>query len=408
MTYIKRALEATFLRWEKQFPAVLVTGPRQIGKTTMLQKLSQEEGRNREYISLDDLEQRALAKSDPKLFLEIHKPPLFIDEVQYAPELFIYIKLYVDKHKQMGDFWLTGSQVFKLMDNVQESLAGRIGVLHMSSLSQRELRGLETEPFLPELERLTKGPRTKTDNVLALYERILQGGMPALATNTLVEREALYSSYIATYIDRDVRELSGTIDALKFSRFITAVAALGAQMVNYKTLADHADLNAATVKRWLDILERLGMIFYLHPYSNNMLKRLISTPKLYFADSGLMAYLTHWTNSTTLLNGAMSGAILENYTIGEIRKSYLNTGIIPRMYFYRDKDGKEIDLILEQDGTLFPMEIKKSASPDKRLTKTFDVLEKTGMVRGTGAVLCLADTLSAFDRQNLIIPIGSI
>jgi predicted AAA+ superfamily ATPase len=409
MTYIRRALEKTFLRWTKQFPAVLVTGPRQIGKTTMLKKLVEEEGLNRQYITLDDLEERRLAKEDPQMFLQLHKPPLFIDEVQYAPELFVYIKIYVDEHEKMGDFWLTGSQVFKLMDNVQESLAGRIGILQMSPLSQEELACAKTEPFVLDTTKLAERIRLRQpQDALGIYGSIFKGGMPAIASGRVVERDALYGSYLSTYIDRDVKEISGSIDALKFSRFITAVAALGGQMVNYKTIADHAEINVATVKNWLGILERLGIIFYLHPYSNNMLKRLVTTPKLYFADTGLMAYLTDWSSRDTLFKGAMSGAALENFTISEIRKSYLNNGLNPKLYYYRDKDMREIDLLLEQDGVLYPMEIKKTALPDKRLTNVFKVIERTSLQRGIGAVLCLTDKLSAFDKDNLIVPIWGI
>lgn len=409
MNYIHRAMENTFLRLSKEFPALLLTGPRQVGKTTMLQKLAEDENIGREYVTLDDLTERQMAKNDPKMFLQIHKPPVFIDEVQYAPELFTYIKIHVDKNRRSGDFWLTGSQIFKLMEGVQESLAGRVCLLHMSPMSQAEICGALTVPFTLDFEQLSQQIKGRTAiDTPALYERIFNGGMPALISGQYNDYRAVYSSYISTYIDRDVKEISGTIDSLKFMDFVTATAALCGQMLNYKTMADVVGINQITAKNWLRILERIGIIFYLHPYSNNMLKRMITKPKLYFYDCGLVAYLTKWSDSTTLMNGAMSGAILENFVVSEIIKSYQNCGREPFIYYYRDKDTKEIDILLEDSGKLYPMEIKKTAMPQKQLTRVFSVIDKATLERGTGAVLCTTDRLSAFDRQNLIIPIYGI
>lgn len=409
MNYIKRAMEETFLRLSGEFPALLLTGPRQVGKTTMLQKLAQEEAANREYVTLDDLTERQLAQNDPKLFLQIHKPPVFIDEVQYAPQLFPYIKIHSDQHRRPGDFWLTGSQVFKLMEGVQESLAGRVCLLHMAPVSQAEICGAPTTPFVLELEALARRVEERPPlDTPALYRRIFQGGMPALVSGQYTDRRAVYSSYIGTYIDRDVREISGTIDSLRFMEFFTAAAALCGQMVNYKTIGDAGGVDQLTAKKWLGILERLGILFYLHPYSNNMLKRMVTKPKLYFYDCGLVAYLTKWSDSDTLMTGAMSGAILENFAVSEIVKSYQNCGREPFIYYYRDKDTKEIDILLEESGKLYPMEIKKTATPQSQLTRVFGVIEKASLERGTGAVLCTADKLSAFDRQNLIVPIFGI
>ena len=392
-----------------EFPAVLLTGPRQAGKTTMLEKLMREENRGREYITLDDLTDREMAKNDPKLFFQIHKPPVFIDEVQYAPELFPVIKIHIDKTRNPGDFWLTGSQVFKLMKGVQESLAGRVCLLSMSPLSHAEICGYPTEPFELDIDKLTlRAKKVKTIDTPELYRRIFNGGMPALASGQYTDRRAVYSSYVSTYIDRDIREISGTVDSLQFMNFITAAAALTGQMVNYKTIADAAGIDQMKAKEWLGILETIGVIFYLHPYSNNVLKRMISKPKLYFHDTGLVAYLTKWSESETLMNGAMSGAILENYTVSEIIKSYHNCGIEPYIYYYRDKDTKEIDVIMEGNGKLYPMEIKKTATPASQLTRVFKVLEKAPLIRGTGAVLCTTDKLSAFNSENLIVPIWLI
>lgn len=409
MNYIHRAMENTFLRLSKEFPALLLTGPRQVGKTTMLQKLADEENIGREYVTLDDLTERQMAKSDPKMFLQIHKPPIFIDEVQYAPELFTYIKIHVDKNRRAGDFWLTGSQVFKLMEGVQESLSGRVCLLHMPPISQAEICGADTVPFMLDLEQLSPQIKERTSiDTPVLYERIFKGGMPALLSGQHSDYRAVYSSYISTYIDRDVKEISGAIDSLRFMDFITATAALCGQMINYKTISDVVGINQITAKNWLGILERLGIIFYLHPYSNNMLKRMVTKPKLYFYDCGLVAYLTKWSDGNTLMSGAMSGAILENFTVSEIVKSYQNCGREPFIYYYRDKDTKEIDILLEDSGKLYPMEIKKTATPQKQLTRVFSVIDKATLERGTGAVLCTTDRLSAFDGQNLIVPIWGI
>ena len=409
MAYINRAMEATFKRMAQEFSVVLLTGPRQVGKTTMLKRLAEAEGVNREYVTLDDITEREMAKNDPKLFLQLHKPPVFIDEVQYAPELFPYIKIYVDEHQQAGDFWLTGSQIFKLMDGVQESLAGRVCLLHMSPLSQAEACGCTSEPFTVDFERLLmRSKAVAPARIQEVFERIWRGGMPAIVSGVKKEQAAVYSSYISTYIDRDVKEIADRVDSFKFLNFVTVVAALTSQMVNYKTIADAVEISVPTVKNWLNILERLGIIFYLHPYSNNLLKRMVTKPKLYFYDSGLVAYLTKWTDSETLMNGAMSGAILENFVVSEIMKSYQNAGLEPFIYYYRDKDNKEIDIVLERNGTLYPLEIKKTMMPDKRWTNVFGVLDKTSLKRGTGGILCLSDKFTAFDRDNLIIPVWEI
>ena len=407
MQYISRSLEKVVAQVTEEYPVVLVTGPRQVGKTTMLQKLM--EGTDRSYVSLDDLNERSLAKTDPEMFLQLHKPPVLIDEVQYAPELFTYIKIHVDKTHKPGDFWLTGSQVFKLMQGVQESLAGRVAVLSMTSLSQAEIDGAAAAPFAVELDVLSarKIGRTPKDTP-AIFERIFNGSMPAIVSGQTTNRQIFYSSYLSTYIERDVRELSDFIDSLKFLRFMTAVAARCSGMLNVAEIALDADISQAQAKAWLRILETLGIIFYLHPYSNNLLKRLVKTPKLYFYDTGLVSYLTKWSSAEVLESGAMNGAILENYVVSEVAKSYLNCGVEPYMYYYRDKDMKEIDIVLEHDGILNPIEIKKTANPGTELTRVFAVLDKGAVPRGNGAILCMKPELSAIDRNNFIVPIWMI
>ena len=402
MAYITRHMEKVILDCSKAFSALLITGPRQAGKTTMLKMLAEREGIGRGYVSLDDLNMRDMAKNDPQLFLQLHRPPVIIDEVQYAPELFTYIKIHVDKHHTPGAFWLTGSQIYRLMRGVQESLAGRVALLHLSPLSQREITGALPRVFSVDFEALLSESKAVAPvSIPDMFERIWNGCMPGLISGQRSERDIFYSSYISTYIERDVRELSGTIDALKFNRFVTAVAARCSQLINYTALAEDADIDIQTAKSWLNILETLGIVFLLHPYSNNVLKRTIRTPKLYFYDTGLVCYLTRWSSAEVAEKGAMSGALLENFTISEIAKSYQNAGRSPYLYFYRDRDAKEIDVVLEENGKLYPLEIKKTAAPDRRITNTFAVVNRSPLERGTGAVLCLAQEFSAFDRDDL-------
>ena len=408
--YITRHMEKPVMELNEQYPVLLLTGPRQVGKTTMLEHLIEVEGKGRKKVSLDDLTLRELAKTDPKMFFQLYQPPLLIDEVQYAPELFPYIKIMVDERHQPGDFWLTGSQLFKMMEGVQESLAGRVALLHLSPLSQSEIMKRPPEPpFSLELPLLSERQNGRQMlNTPEVFQRIHQGGMPALVTGTYSNASIFYSSYIDTYMERDVRRLSNDIDSLKFLRFLRSVAARTSQQVNYKGIADDAEIDQTTAKNWLHVLEALGIIFLLEPYSNNVLKRTVSTPKLYFYDSGIVCYLTRWSSPETAMEGAMSGALLENYTVAEIIKTYQNAGQEPFLYYYRDKDAREIDLILERDGKLFPIEIKKMASPPKKLTKVFDLIDKSPLQRGTGAILFMADQLGAFDQNNLIVPISLI
>lgn len=407
MEYISRNLEAVVMQVTKEFPAVLVTGPRQVGKTTMLQKLM--EGTNRKYVSLDDLNERSLAKSDPELFLQVHNPPVLIDEIQYAPELFPYIKIYADSHHEPGAFWITGSQVFQMMRGVQESLAGRIAVLSMTSLAQAELAGASMTPFKIDLEALTEREKFRIPaDVQGIFERIYRGSMPAIVSGRNTNSQIFYSSYLLTYIERDVKLLSDAIDSLKFLRFITATAARCSQMLNVAEIAQDADINQKQAKDWLQILETLGIIFYLHPYSNNLSKRLVKTPKLYFYDTGLVCHLTRWSSPEVLENGAMNGAVLENYVVSEIAKTWLNSGKEPYMYYYRDKDAKEIDIVLEHDGILNPIEIKKTSNPGTELTRVFSLLDKASVPRGKGAVVCMKPKVGVIDRENYIVPVWTI
>ncbi len=409
MRYISRHMENRILELSRSYSAILLTGPRQAGKTTMLRELAKKENLGRKYVTLDDLTERDMAKNDPTLFLQLHQPPVLIDEVQYAPELFTYIKIHIDEHHNPGDFWMIGSQIFRLMRGVQESLTGRVALLHMSPMSQREIIGAPCVPFKTSMEQLlAERDHIQPVTTPELFARLWRGSMPGLIGGQAPDRNVFYSSYLSTYVERDVRELSGNVDALKFNRFVTAVAARCSQLLNYNALAEDSDIDIHTSKAWISILETLGIIFLLHPYSNNVLKRTIKTPKVYFYDTGLVCYLTRWSSPEVAESGAMSGALLENYTVSEIMKSYQNAGLEPYLYFYRDRDAKEIDVILEGDGRLCPLEIKKTATPDTRLTRVFNVIDKSPLHLDIGAVLCMADKFSAFDSNNLIVPIWMI
>ena len=409
MDYIHRDMEKVVLQASGEYPVLIVTGPRQVGKTTMLKKLM--EGTGRSYVTLDDLNERALAQREPEMFFQLHQPPLLIDEVQYAPQLFTYIKIISDREQRAGDFWLTGSQTFSLMKLAGESLAGRACILNMSGMSQHELYGEgDSTPFTLELpELMSRVKRMQSTTVPEIFERIFNGSMPAITAGRVSNRNLFYSSYIRTYIERDIRELSGGIDPVDFLRFLTAVACRAGQMVNYTDISNDVDgMRTDKVQEWLGLLEKSGVIFYLHPYSNNLLKRTVSKPKLYFNDTGLVTYLTKWSSAATLEAGAVNGALLENYTVSEIVKTYTNAGLQPNLYYYRDTDAKEIDIIMEYDGELHPMEIKKTANPGTQLARVFKLLDKGELKRGKGAVLCMKETLSAIDSESYIVPIWAI
>lgn len=404
MSYIKRDIENKILSLSQEYACILVTGPRQVGKTTMLRQLMSSE---RNYVTLDDMEERRLAKTDPALFLQIHDLPLFVDEVQYAPELFSYIKIAVDNGAAPGSFWLTGSQAFRMMELAQESLAGRAAVLHMPSLSQHEIYGSgENKPFSLGLDALKARGNSGTPAALdGIYQRIWKGSLPGYISGKYTDRDVFYSSYLQTYIDRDVSEQVLLTDKLLFQDFIRAAACRAGQMLNIHDIAQDVGVSDDTAKRWLQVLEKSDIIFYLRPYSNNLLKRTIKTPKLYFFDTGLVAYLTRYSSPEILQNGAMNGAILENYVVAEIRKSYQNAGQDCLLWYYRDKNSNEIDLVIESDGQLHPLEIKRSVNPGSELTGVFSVLDKGSVPRGTGAVICMRPKLSAVSAENFIVPV---
>jgi predicted AAA+ superfamily ATPase len=403
--YIHRDLEKIVLRASEAFPVVLITGPRQAGKTTLLKKLAEN---GRKYVTLDNPMVREIAVNDPALFMQRYAPPIIIDEIQYAPELLPYIKMYVDEHKNKGDFWLTGSQMFHLMKNVSESLAGRACIINMLGLSTNEIKGYKGTPYKTDLKILTeKLDVINKQDLKEVYNRIFKGSMPALY-ETEQNLETYYSSYVSTYLQRDIKDLTQVGDELAFMRFMTCCAARTSHMVNYADMAKDVGISPPTAKQWLSVLVSSGIITLVEPYFNNALKRIIKSPNMYFLDTGLCAYLTRWSSSETLEVSAMSGAFFETYVVSEIIKSYYNAGKRPPIFYYRDTDNKEIDLIIEQDNILYPIEIKKSGSPKKDAIKHFGVLEKTGKQVGTGSVICLCSDVLPIDKNNYFVPVWLI
>lgn len=402
----ERTIKNTILQASETFPVVLLTGPRQVGKSTLLESLA---GPDRKRVSLDNPTVRALAQKDPELFLQRYSPPVLIDEVQYAPELFPFIKILVDSRKQSGDFWLTGSQMFRTMKNVSESLAGRAGIIPIQGLSNSEINGFHPEAFSTDPEKLL--PRlqyAKAMNVSEIFERIFRGSMPRLYENRRVRLSTYFESYLDTYISRDIRDLAQVGDETAFLKFVKVVAARTATNLNYDALATETGISGPTAKAWLSLLVSSGLVTLIEPFYNNALKRVIKAPRMYFSDTGLCAHLMGWGSPQVLENSAMSGEFFETWVVMEIYKSFLNAGERPPLYFYRDSNRKEIDLIIYRDGAAYPIEIKKSTTP-KDAIKNFSVLNpiqeteiKTEV--GQGAVVCLASDIIPIDKKNSYVP----
>ena len=408
MQYVNRALERKFLHMSSFFKAVLVTGARQVGKTTMLKHLATNQ--NRTYVSMDNTMARALAKSDPVLFFQTYKPPIIIDEIQKAPELFEQIKIMCDESEERGLFWLTGSQQYKMMTNIRETLAGRIGILELYSMSRNEVEGLvfpnELDFSLPCL--LARQQLVNRNDIIDIFDHIWRGGMPAALSADAEQRQEYFNSYIETYLMRDVAEEGGITDTVRFRKFLNACAALVAEQINYKTLAEAAEISQPTAKEWLRLLQGLGIIFLLQPYANNTLKRLAKTPKLYFCDTGLCAHLSMWLTRDTLMNGAANGHYFENYIVIELLKNFAYAPSKANLSYYRDSNAKEIDVFVEENGVIHPLEIKKSANPNRREIKKYELLDKAGLERGGGGIVCMSEDVIPIDDMNCFIPCNLI
>lgn len=407
--YIKRHLEEQVKSASKSYPVVMVCGQRQVGKSTMLYHIKESE---RKYVTLDDRNAKLLAEKDPALFLENYGTPLLIDEIQRAPGLLLEIKRFVDERALKGEdcggrFWLTGSQRFRMMKGVSETLSGRIAVFEMAGLSAREIDGREARLFSPDIKDLKVSAKSAPPaNVTETFKNILIGSMPKLISEH-VDRERYYQNYVNTYLERDIRDLAQVGNLDRFYEFLVYMAARTAQQLNFNDIAKNIGVSAPTAKNWVSILENSGVLYLLRPYSGNITKRLTKSPKAYFTDTGLAAYLCRWPDHRTLEEGPMNGAFFETYVVAEILKSFYNAGIEPNMYYYRDSDKNEIDLIFVQGDRLYPAEIKKAKSPENA-DKSFRQLKGAKGRVMPGLVICSADQLAPYSRDAWICPLTLI
>lgn len=404
--YLERHIFPYIERMLSQFKVVLLTGSRQIGKSTMLKEklLSQYD-----YVVLDDFNELDMAKNDPALFIKNHKMPIIIDEVQRAPEIFLQLKLLTDQSPEKGRIVLTGSQTYQLFKNVSDSLAGRVCIIDMASLSMREKKLIGfNECFLP-VDEYIDARNLKLKKYDDVWTYIQHGSMPELVDDT-IEWETFYRSYIRTYLERDVAELINVKNLLKFNNFMKCLAARSGELVNSDAIARDVGVSVKTIQEWTSILESSGIICLLHSYENNITNRTVKTPKVYFMDTGLVCYLVGWSSPQVAMNGAMSGALFENFVISEIRKSYYNSGHdAHNLYFYRDKDKHEIDLVVEKDGVLYPVKIKKTARPTKDMAKHFSVLNRiAGKTMGRGCIICQCEKKMLLDDNVLALPVEYI
>lgn len=409
MQYINRHMEQQILSMSEYYPIIMVCGQRQVGKSTMLHHLKED---NRRYVTLDDINARRLAENDPGLFFETYGFPILIDEVQRVPSIFLEIKRIVDEKALAnedfnGMIWLTGSQKFRMMKGVSESLSGRVAIFEMSGLSSAELENRPAKLFHPSLDSLRERIKTSVPkNINELYENIFRGGMPKLAVTDL-DRDRYFMDYVNTYIERDIHLLEQVDKLDSFYDFLVYMAARTSQELNYSEISKEIGISVPTVKGWTTILERSGIIYILRPYYANITNRLVKTPKMYFMDTGLAAYLCRWPNAQTLENGAMSGAYFESYVVSEIVKSYYNAGKNADLYYYRDIDRKEIDLLIIEGDKLYPLEIKKSKNP-AHPDKNFGILDKFNMDTQPGIILCMSDELIPYNKEAWLCPASCI
>ena len=413
--YIKRDIEKILLEAAESFQVITIYGSRQVGKSTTVDQLF---GDSFETVTLDDAEELDMALSNPRAFFESHPWPLIIDEVQKAVGLLSEIKKIVDEQRRTWMknneprrlmFVLTGSNQFELQEGISESLAGRTAVINMSGFTQTEKRGISGALFTVDLQELLNKQRDHKDFYRSsgvVFEDIFQGGMPDICTGES-KRDLYYKAYIDTYIEKDVRKLISASSEMQFRKFISLLALRTAQEVVYNEISNAIGINVETCKRWISILQTSGIVYLLEPYMANASKRIIKAPKLYFMDTGLCAYLCKWPNAHMLMDCAMSGAFFETYVVSEIIKSFYNHGIEPNqyIYYYRDIDKKEVDILLVKDGALYPVEIKKGIAPSKP-TKNFTVLEKYNMPIKQGMVIDNAEKIRVLNDEAFIMPVS--
>ena len=413
--YIKRDIEKVLLKAAESFQVITLFGSRQVGKTTTVDYLFGDEF---SFVTLDDSDELALAHNNPKAFFESHPWPLIIDEVQKEAGLLSEIKRIVDEQRRIwmrnGEqrrlmFVLTGSNQFELQEGISESLAGRTAVINMAGFTQMEKRGIEGSLFDVDFENLIKKQRAHPDfykNSQEVFDDIFLGSMPDICTGES-ERNSYYKAYVDTYIEKDVRKLISASSEMQFRRFIEILALRTAQELEYSDISRTLGINVDTCKRWISILQTSGISYLLQPYMSNMSKRIIKSPKLYFMDTGLCAYLCKWPSAEMIKNGVMNGAFFETYVVSEVIKSFLNAGIDPAryLYYYRDIDKKEVDILLVKSGMLYPVEIKKGISPTKP-TKNFSVLEKYKMPIKRGMVIDNTDAVRAINDNAFFFPVS--
>jgi predicted AAA+ superfamily ATPase len=414
MYLIKRHIEPVVARRARNSKAILLTGPRQVGKSTLFKHLFSDVNQ----VTFDDDLLLAQAAEDVGLFLLNNPCPLMIDEVQKCPSIFNRLKIVLDNTDKLSNFYLTGSQKLQLMENISDSLAGRISIVELDGLSLREINEVDfNQHFVPSAEYLNEREKYLKKYSADIWETIHRGSFPELYVNPEREWIDYYQSYVKTYLERDVNRLVKAKNHLTFVRFMTAVAARTGQVINYANIASELDVSEVTVKEWVSILEKSGIIYILKPYTASVLKRAVKTPKLYFRDTGLCCYLTRWLTPETLKNGAMAGAMFETFVINEILKSYSNEGLEYDfdVYYYNGKDKKkktetgkvievegEIDLIIQENGILYPIEIKMSTMPKASMASEFDVLDGIpDKKRGMGTIICLLDR-KLYLRENLV------